>query len=137
LINKGSEDGILEKMPVITQQKSLVGKISEVYKNFSKVMLVSNKKCAFDAKIQEKNISGLVKGKGNFKILLDFVPQNEKISQEDIVITSSLGGLFPAGLLVGQIEEVKKSDIEPFQQVKIKPIFNIKEINFLFVITEY
>ncbi len=137
LIDKGSENDISENMPVITQQKVLLGKVSKVYKNFSKVMLISNKKCSFDVKIQEKNISGLIKGKGNFKILLDFVPQNKEISQGDIVVTSSLGGLFPAGLLVGQIEEVKKSDIEPFQQANIKPTFDIKEINLLFVITEY
>jgi len=137
LINKGSKDNISENMPVITQQKVLLGKVSEVYENFSKVMLISNKGCSFDVKIQEKDIAGVVKGKGNFKVLLDFVPQNEEISQGDIIVSSSLGGLFPAGLLVGQIEEVKKSDIEFFQQAKIKPIFDIKEINFLFVITEY
>ena len=137
LINKGFDDNISENMPVITQQKALLGKVSKVYKNFSKVMLISSKKCSFDVKIQEKDISGLIKGKGNFKILLDFVPQNKEISQGDIIVTSSFGGLFPAGLLAGKIKDVKKSDVEPFQQADIEPIFNIKEINFLFVITKY
>ncbi|GAH71742.1 unnamed protein product, partial [marine sediment metagenome] len=53
LINKGSKDGILKDFPVITQQKALIGKISEVYENFSKVILISNKENSFDVKISD------------------------------------------------------------------------------------
>ena len=65
LINKGSNDGILKDMPVITEQKVFVGRISEVYKNFSKVMLISSSNSYFDAKIKGKDISGIVKRKGD------------------------------------------------------------------------
>lgn len=137
LIDKGSEDGVFENMPVITQQKVLVGKINEVYKNFSKVMLISNKKSSLDALVQksEKDIFGVVKGEGNFKILFDLVPREAEISQEDIVVTSAFGGIFPKGLLVGKVKEIKKSDVEPFQQAEIEPAFNIKTIYILFLIT--
>jgi len=136
LIDKGSEDGISKNMPVITQQRVLVGKISEIYKNFSKVMLISNKENSFDAKIQneEKDISGVVKGQGNFRILFDLIPREENLSQEDIVITSALGGIFPKGLLVGRIKEIKKSDVEPFQQAEIEPFFDVSQTETLFII---
>ena len=136
LIDKGSEDGILKNMPVITQQRVLIGKISEIYKNFSKVMFVSNKESSFDAKIQkeEKDISGVVKGQGNFRILFDLIPREENLSQEDIVITSALGGIFPKGLLVGRIKEIKKSDVEPFQQAEIEPFFDVSQTETLFII---
>jgi len=136
LIDKGSEDGISKNMPVITQQRVLVGKISEIYKNFSKVMFVSNKESFFDAKIQkeEKDISGVVKGQGNFRILFDLIPREENLSQEDIVITSALGGIFPKGLLVGRIKEIKKSDVEPFQQAEIEPFFDVSQTETLFII---
>jgi len=136
LIDKGSEDGISKNMPVITQQRVLVGKISEIYKNFSKVMFVSNKESFFDAKIQkeEKDISGVVKGQGNFRILFDLIPREENLSQEDIVITSALGGIFPKGLLVGRIKEIKKSDVDPFQQAEIEPFFDVSQAETLFII---
>ncbi len=139
LINKGSKDGILEKMPVVNQQKALVGRISEVYKNFSKVMLISNKKSSFDALVQkgEKDISGVIKGEGNLRILFDLVPREENLSQNDIIVTSVLGGVFPKGLLVGKIKKINKSDVEPFQQAEIESFFNIKDIESLFIITEY
>ncbi len=134
IINKGSKHGLSEGLPVITEQKNLVGKISEVYENFSKVMLIFNKESSFDAKISDEEIYGVIKGKGNLKIFLDLVPQDKEIKQGDILVTSVLGGIFPKGLLVGEIREIKKSDLEPFQQAEISPLFDIKELKNLFVI---
>jgi rod shape-determining protein MreC len=136
LINKGSEDKILEGMAVITSQKVLVGKIKEVFKNFSKVQLISHQKTSFDVEILEKDIKGVVKGKGNFNLFLDLIPLQKEISKEDIIVTSVLGGIFPKGLLVGKIREVQKSDIEPFQKAKIEPFFEIGEIEKVFIITK-
>src|SRR3989344_5420516 len=51
LINKGSDDGITEYMAVISPQKSLYGKVFKVYKNFSKVMLISHQQSVVDVKI--------------------------------------------------------------------------------------
>ena len=134
IINKGSKDGLTKDLPVITELKNLVGRISEVYENFSKVMLISNKESSFDAKMSDEEIYGVVKGKGNFKIFLDLVPQDKEIKQGDILVTSVLGGIFPNGLLVGEIREIKKSDLEPFQQAEISPFFDIKEANHLFIV---
>jgi len=153
IINKGSEDGISKGLPVITQQKVLLGKISQVYKNFSKVMLISNKNSTFSARFQDseppailpsaeggrapKDIEGIVKGKGNLQLFLDLIPQNAEIREGDDIVTISLGGIFPEGLLVGEIKEVKKSDIEPFQQAEISPFFDIKAIESLFIIISF
>ncbi len=138
LINKGSKDGISENLPVITEQKVLVGKISEIYKNFSKVMLLTNKESSLNAKIQNsESIEGVIEGRGNSKLLLKLIPLDKKILKGDLVITTSLGGVFPDGLLVGEIEEVKKSDVESFQKAEVKPVFDIKQTKELFIITNY
>jgi len=137
LINKGAEDGILKDMPVITQAKVLLGKIGEVYKNFSKVILLSNQGSTILVKVEDGEIKGVVKGKGNFKILLDDIPLNQEIKEGDFIITTLLGGNFPKGLLIGQIKEVKKSDVEPFQQAEILPFFDILEIEKLFIILDF
>ncbi len=136
-INKGSLDGLRKNMPVITGQKVLVGRISEVYKNFSKVMLASNKKIAFDAKIERSDTTGIIKGMGNFSILFDLLPQDKNISKEDAVISSNMGGIFPSGLLVGKIKSVKKNDIESFQQAEIDPSFDINKAGNVFVILNF
>jgi len=139
LINKGFEDGITNNLPVISQQKNLIGRIGEVYENFSRVILIFNKESSFDAKILEakEDISGAVKGKGNLQLFLDLVPREKEIKEGDFVITTSLGGIFPRGLLVGQIEKVLRNDIEPFQQAKIKPALDIKNLEIVFIISEW
>jgi rod shape-determining protein MreC len=137
LINKGLKDGLKKDFPVITSQKVLLGRIDEVYQNFSKVKLISNKESSFDIKIFEKEIYGVAKGKGSLRLYLDFIPKDQEISQGELIVTTTLGGIFPPGLLVGVIKEIKKSDIEPFQKAEILPSFDLKKLNNLFIITNF
>lgn len=140
-INKGSNDGILEGMPVINQQNVLFGKIFKVYKDFSEIMLISNKNSVINVEIQQSDatkpeIEGVVKGKGGLNIYLDLIPINDTISQNDVLITSALEGTFPKNLLVGKIIKVEKNDQNPHQRAQVQPFFNISSDN-LFVITNY
>ena len=137
LINKGAKDNVSSGLPVVTSQKVLLGRIGEVYKNFSEVILITNKESSFDAKVSEKKIYGVVKGKGNLKLFLEFIPKEEEILQGELVTTAVLGGIFPSGLLVGSIKEVEKSDIEPFQTAEINPSFDLKTSDYLFIIREF
>lgn len=136
-ISKGSIDGVSKNMPVVTGHKVLVGKISEVFKNYSKVMLLSNKKSSFDASVKEKDISGVIKGQGGFNILFDLLPQDKNISENDVVVSSNFGGIFPADFLVGRVVSVRKNDIESFQQAEISPAFDINVVSDVFIITNY
>ncbi|PIW91407.1 MAG: rod shape-determining protein MreC [Candidatus Nealsonbacteria bacterium CG_4_8_14_3_um_filter_37_36] len=149
LIDLGSRDGISKDFPVINQQKVLVGKIGAIYQNHSKVILISNKESTFDAKIlapyqtegfgagSETETYGIVKGKGNLKLFLDLIPREKEIKEGDLVVTAPLGGIFPKGLLVGDIVKVLKSDVMAWQQAEILPAFNFKELEILFVITNF
>ncbi len=135
IVNKGFNHGIRVGSPVITEAKVLVGKISELYENISKIELLSSKNNSFDIEIFKKNIYSLAKGNGNLKITLDLVPKEENIEIGDKVISSVIGGNFPEGLLIGEIQDIKKSDTAAFQQAEVKPGFNIKDLNNLFIIT--
>jgi len=141
LIDKGFQEGVAKDMPVITSQKVVVGKVKEVYKHFSKVTLISNREISFPVFIEkeegERKIEGMAKGKGRLALYVDLIPINEKIKPGDIVVTCALGGIFPENLLVGRLEEIKKSDVEPFQRAEIKPAFDIRALENLFIITEY
>lgn len=137
LINKGLENGVSENLPVITESKVVIGKVIEVYKNFSKVKLISAKDFSFDAKIAEREILGKARGEGNFKISLELLPLNENFQKEEIIITSAQGGIFPEGLLVGKIREIEKSPLDPFQRAKVSPFFQIKDLNYLFLIKKW
>jgi len=134
LINRGLKDGISKSLPVINQQKALVGKIGEVYSNYSKVILISNKESSFDAKISESDVQGVAMGKENGKLFFDLVSKEKEIKEGDLVVTTALGGVFPSGLLVGEIGKVFRSDVEAFQQAEILPTFDIGELETLFIL---
>ena len=137
LINQGLREGIFEGMPVITSQKVLLGKITEVYENFSRVMLISNKESSFDVKIADTNITGIVNGKGGLNLVLDLIPKDQEIKEGALLITSNLGGIYPQNLLVGLIKEIKKSDLKPFQQAEVLPFFDLRELEKVFIILDF
>lgn len=138
LINKGSKDGLSAGMPVITAQKVLLGKISdEVSENFSRVILISNLESSFPAEVQEGGITGIIKGEGSSQVSLEKIPKDKEIKEGNIVITTSLGGIFPRELLIGKVNKIQKSDIEPFQKLGISPFFNIEELKTVFIITSF
>ena len=62
LIDKGESDGIMVGMPAINQRKVLYGSISEVFKNYSRILLISSKDFISDVRVQGKNIFGVIKG---------------------------------------------------------------------------
>jgi len=126
LIDKGKEDNLIKGMPVVTVNNVVVGKIKEVFDNFSEVVLITNNNFSFDVKIQlndtEQTVA-LAKGEGNKNLTFDLAPKEKEIPIESLVFTSVLGGSFPPGLLVGKITQVQKNDAQPFQKGVIKPYF--------------
>ncbi|KKP31296.1 MAG: hypothetical protein A2360_04760 [Candidatus Staskawiczbacteria bacterium RIFOXYB1_FULL_32_11] len=153
LIDKGKDSGILENMAVVSSQKVLFGRVFKVYKNYSQVMLISNKNSILDVKIlitkpsqdeainiendNSASVFGVVKGKGGFSVFLDLVPTDQKINNGDILTTSALEGIFPKNLLIGKIKEKEKNDLKPFQTASVQPFFDVKKTEKVFVITNY
>ncbi len=142
LIDKGAKDGILQNMPVISNEKVLYGRVHQVYNNFSKVMLISNLASVVDVKIQKNEkekspIYGAVKGISNQSLYLDLVSFDAEITEGDVLVTSALEGIFPKNLLVGLITSKDKNDLKPFQAAQVQQFFDVKNTDTLFVITDY
>jgi rod shape-determining protein MreC len=139
IINKGSKDGISLGDSVISQQEIVAGKVSEVFENYSKVTLLSNKNFLFDIKIQhvDKSVFAAARGGGNFRIFLDYISQEEIISEGDLVLTNCAGSIFPNNLLIGKVGKIIKNDLETFQKAEIEPAFDLKEVENIFIIQKF
>jgi len=137
LVDKGTSDGITKGMPVISQQRVLYGNVAEVYGNYSRINLTSNKGFISDVRIQGKDIFGVIKGSGNLTLYLDLIPQDAVLNAGDVLETSGLKGSFPKNLLIGEIISSKKEDTKPFQEAQVRPVFDIKGIEGLFIITNF
>ncbi len=141
LIKGGAEDGIKVGMPVVTPEMVLVGRIEETLDRFSRVQLIFSKGFSFDVEILKEGnqtpIYGLIEGRGGFKIFLDNVPLKAKIEEKDVLTTAALGGIFPQGLLVGEVKKVSKSNVQPFQVAEVSPFLDINDLRELFIITKW
>lgn len=146
-INKGLADGISEGMPVVNQQNVLFGRVVKTYKNFSEVMLLSNKDSVTSVKVQQheeteeieeaEEVEGVVRGKGDFSAYLDLVPITSEINHGDVLITSAVEKYFPKNLLVGTIIKGQKNDQKPFQHAEVNLFSDISGLENLFVIINY
>lgn len=137
IVNKGAAEGVKQGMPVVTQGKVAVGIIGEVFSHTSKVLLLSLRDFALDVKIGGKEVIGVLKGQGRYRVLLDLIPQEEELKEGDTVVTSALGGTFPGNLLVGDVKSVEKSDLTAFQGGKVELYFHPKKQDSLFIIKNY
>jgi len=137
LIDKGREDGILKDQPVVTSEKVLCGKIDEVYDNYSKVMLISNKKSVFSAKLEGKEIEASAKGQGEDRLKLNLIPKEIEIGKGDMVYTSQLGGLYPEGLLIGTIKNCNSYDLEPYKEAEVELDCKIGYLENLFILKDF
>ncbi len=134
LINIGSNSGVKKGFPVIISGKVLLGKVVDVYPSYSRVMLITQKNNLIDVEIPDSNIFALSKGAGSLNLTLDMVARDKELKEGSLVVTSAMGGNYPAGLLMGKVKNIKKIDNEAYQTSNIEKVFDLNTINNIFVI---
>jgi len=132
VIDKGSEDGIREGMPVVVPE-GVVGRVIRVSGGESRVLLITDASSAAAALVQRTRTRGVCRGEGAL-LNLDFALRQEDIAPGDKVITSGMGGVFPKGIAIGEVEEVEKGDFGLFQSVKVRPIADFSRLEEVLVL---
>ncbi|MGG1677576.1 rod shape-determining protein MreC [Neobacillus sp. NRS-1170] len=138
IIDKGNLNGIKKNMAVVTA-KGLIGKVKTVNQFSSTVQLLSamDPKNRISVTIQgETSIYGFVQGFDDKKklLLVKSIPAGVKVEKGQNVITSGKGGVFPEGLVVGKVVEVKPDQYGLNQTALIKPGADFYDIENVIVI---
>jgi rod shape-determining protein MreC len=136
IIDRGSLSGISDGMTVITP-RGLVGQVVQTTANTSKVLLATDLSSSTDALIQSSRAKGVVNGSRNGQILMTYIPQGVKVQTGDRVVTSGIGGVFPAGLLVGTVTDVRQNDVDLYQSAQIEPAVDIGGLEDVMVIVNH
>jgi rod shape-determining protein MreC len=136
VINRGSRDGIAEGMPVVTNQ-GLVGRITDVIANASRVMLVTDPNSAISARLQTSRAQGSVVGQltGNLRMIM--IPLEAEVQEGDLVITSGLGGNFPADLVIGQVTSTRQFEFELNQTAEVRSLIDFDSLEIVLVVTNF
>lgn len=136
LVDVGARDGVAGNMPVITD-RGLVGRVTAISANAAQVILLIDPASAVNAVTQNSRAPGVIRGGADGSVMMDRIPQGVTVSPGEIVLTSGLGGNFPARLVIGQVTEVRQSDQEQFQVAQIRPTVDFGNLNALLVITSF
>jgi rod shape-determining protein MreC len=136
IIDHGSDDGVHYGMPVVTQQ-GLVGRVTAVTASASRVQLINDSSSAVNVTIQSQDEDALVEGTITGDITLEMVDQSVSLSPGDILLTSGLGGNYPADILVGQILNVEKTENDLFQTAYVQSVVDFSSLRAVLVITNF
>jgi len=136
VINRGSNDGILRGMPVVTNQ-GLIGRVDAVIANAARVQLITDPASAISVRLQNADADAVLIGSVTGDISLDMISQEVNVEAGDVVLTSGLGGGYPPDLIVGQVLNVRKRDYELFQQATIQPVVDFARLQIVLVITNF
>lgn len=138
IVNKGSQHGVKKDMAVITPQ-GLIGKVRSVSPFSATVQLLSAKdrQNRVSAFVQgDENVFGLIEGYDQEReaLLLKRIPYDAKVKKGQRVFTSGLGGIFPKGLFIGEIEEVVADEYGLTQIAYIEPAANFYDIDDVMIV---
>ncbi|MCY6485074.1 rod shape-determining protein MreC [Clostridium aestuarii] len=138
VINRGSNDGIKKRMVVITGE-GLVGQVTSVGSNWAIVQSLVNENIAVAGLVNSTDENdGIVKGyrDSNDKLLakLYYLPLDSKIKNEDTILTSGLGGLYPKGISIGTVIDIEEDKGKLVKNALIQPSVDFNKLQELFVV---
>jgi rod shape-determining protein MreC len=135
----GSDDGVKPGHVVLSDQ-GLVGRVSEVGTNYSKVLLVTDSSSVVSALVQGSRATGIVKGQFGDSLIMDWLLQTEPVKEGDVVITAGLGlgdelrSLYPKGLVIGTIAQVKTAEAAAYNRAIITPAVDLRRLEHVLVV---
>jgi len=135
-IDVGARDGVARDMPVVTQ-RGLVGRVTQVGPNIAQVLLIIDPASSVNVLVQSTRVQGIVRGELGGSLVMERIPQGEKVAPGDLVLTSGLGGAFPDKLVVGQITEVFQRDLDLFQTAYVRPTVDFVNLETVLVLTAF
>ncbi len=119
-INKGTDDGVERDMVVVTSLGP-VGRVHRVMKQGANVMLITDVNSSIAVRLQSSRIEGILEGRGDDRCYMKYVSKDVEVKPGEWIITSGLEGIYPRGMLIGYVTEVKSEGEEIFQLIEVAP----------------
>ncbi|MCL2343857.1 MAG: rod shape-determining protein MreC [Firmicutes bacterium] len=140
-ISKGSDDGVAVGNCVIDEQGNLCGQVAELGANWARVRTVIDVKTAVGVLVGEGGNAAMVVGDfalmNEGRIKLTYTTEGTQLLPGDTILTSGRGEYFPAGLVVGTIDEVRQEAGGQTIFGVVKPACDFGTLSQVFVITSF
>ncbi len=140
-INKGSDDGICKNQPVFTANRELVGQVYKVGSTWAEVITILDPESGVGSMIERSKDIGVLEGDSALryqgKCRLGYLSRDTDIAVGDYVETSGMGGIYPKGLLIGKVTEIKEDNATMSKYATVEPMADISKLTEVFVLKSY
>ncbi len=128
-IDKGLADGIEPGRAIITPS-GLVGRVDRATIHQARILTLLHRDCAVAARVERTRVDGVVQWDFGTqpKINLHYVSSQEDVQVGDLVVTSGLGGIFPAGIRVGTVSKVGIEANGLMKEISIRPAVDFRSV---------
>lgn len=137
IIDKGENDGIRVGDAVVYKD-NLVGKVTQVTLDLSKINLITNTSISFTAKTIRGNAVGIIKGEGGKEMIFENVLQSLDLKESDLVLTKGdldiKGRGYPSDLVVGKVISVEKKPSALFQKAEVLSLLDFSNLSTVFIL---
>lgn len=139
-IDAGSSTGISVLDPVLTEN-GVIGFVSSVNASSAKVTTILSPDFQAGAVDKKTNDSGVVSGSaihgGDNCATFTKIDANSKVKKGDIVVTSGIGGIYPADLILGKVSEIKYDEYDATKYAVVRSYEDIKNVTDVVVLTDF
>ena len=134
VVDKGTSDGVFDGQAIV-DANGVVGQIIEAGVASSQCLLISDPGHDLPVEVNRNGLRTIARGTGDFNRLdLPFLPNNSDIEPGDLLVTSGLGGAFPAGYPVAVVDSVTRVPQEPFAVVTATPSAALNQVREIMLI---
>jgi rod shape-determining protein MreC len=133
LINKGTAHGLKTGIAVMAAP-GLVGRIIDASWHAAKVLPIIDESSNIDAIVQRTRLQGIIQGAGSNGCVMKYISKTQDICEGDMIITSGIGGVFPKGIMIGQVSHVHKQDAGLFLRINVTPSVDFSKLEEVSVI---
>lgn len=139
-LDRGSSSGILEGMPVITNE-GVVGRVTEVGLTFCRVSTIINYDSSIGAYVDRSAELGIVNGdfdmRGEGLCRLEYLKFDADVTVGDKVFSSGLGSVYPRGLFIGEVTEITGDEYNHTKIAVVKPAAPLDSLTKVMILTDY
>jgi rod shape-determining protein MreC len=135
-IDRGAEDGLARMMPVVVAQ-GVVGRVHTVAGRSADVLLLSDRNSSIATRVQRSRARANVRGTGDPDVCrLDYAVRSDDLVEGDLLVTSGTDGVFPRGLPVGTVKNLKKQGQGLYQKADVVPAVDLTKLEEVLVVTD-
>jgi rod shape-determining protein MreC len=133
LINKGTAHGLNAGMPVLAGS-GLVGRVMDVSWHAAKVLLLIDESSNIDVIVQRNRIQGIIRGAGFRGYVLKYISKTQDVEEGDVIVSSGISGVFPKGLMIGEVNHIDKQEAGLFLKINVAPAIDFSKLEEVLVL---